>query len=36
MFNKACAMPWCRTVVDFEVKTRRFWTIVLTRIEKLR
>ena len=19
-FNGACAMPWCRTVVDFEVK----------------
>ena len=24
VFNKACTMPWCHTVVHFEVKTSRF------------
>ena len=24
VFNKACTMPWCHTVVHFEVKTIRF------------
>ena len=24
VFNKACAMPWCHTVVHFEVKMSRF------------
>ena len=24
LFNKACTMPWCHTVVHFEVKTSRF------------
>ena len=24
MFNKACTMPWCHTVVCFEVKMSRF------------
>ena len=24
MFNKACTMAWCHTVVHFEVKTIRF------------
>ena len=24
VFNKAYAMPWCHTVVDFEVKMSRF------------
>ena len=24
VLNKVCAMPWCHTVVDFEVKTSRF------------
>ena len=23
-FNKACTMPWCHTVVHFEVKMSRF------------
>ena len=34
VFNKACTMAWCHTVVHFEVKTIRFWarfrTIVMT------
>ena len=33
MGNKACAMPWCHGVGDFEVrlvsKNGRFWAIVL-------
>ena len=24
VFNKACTMPWCHTVVHFEVKIGRF------------
>ena len=24
VFNKACTMPWCHTVVHFEVKMSRF------------
>ena len=24
VFNKACTLPWCHTVVHFEVKTSRF------------
>ena len=24
VFNKACTMAWCHTVVHFEVKTSRF------------
>ena len=24
LFNKACTMPWCHTVVRFEVKMSRF------------
>ena len=24
VFNEACVMPWCHTVVHFEVKTSRF------------
>ena len=24
VFNKACTMPWCHTVVHFEVKTSPF------------
>ena len=24
VFNKACTMPWCHTVVHFEVKMTRF------------
>ena len=24
VLNKACAMPWCQTVVHFEVKMSRF------------
>ena len=24
VFNKACATPWCHTVVHFEVKMSRF------------
>ena len=24
VFNKACTMPWCHTVVDFQVKMSRF------------
>ena len=27
VFNKACTMPWCHTVVHFEVKMRRFWAV---------
>ena len=34
VFNKACTMPWCHTVVHLEVKTSRFLvrfrTIVMT------
>ena len=31
MFNKACAMPWCHTVVDFEVVFQPcFRMIILT------
>ena len=28
MFNKACTMPWCHTVVHFEVKMSRFWAAI--------
>ena len=24
VFNKACTMPWCHVVVNFDVKTSRF------------
>ena len=24
VFNKACTLPWCHTVVHFEVKASRF------------
>ena len=24
VFNTACTMAWCHTLVDFEVKTSRF------------
>ena len=27
VFNKACTMPWCHTVVHFEVKMSRFWAV---------
>ena len=27
VFNKACTMPWCHTVVHFEVKMSRFGVV---------
>ena len=27
VFNMACTMPWCHTVVHFEVKTSRFLAV---------
>ena len=27
VFNAACTMPWCHTVVHFEVKMRRFLAV---------
>ena len=27
VFNKECAMPWCHTVVNFEVKMSRFQAV---------
>ena len=27
VFNMACPMPWCHTVVHFEVKMSRFWSV---------
>ena len=27
VFNMPCTMPWCHTVVHFELKMSRFWAV---------